>query len=158
MGLFGSKIGKGMEKTRQSFLEKLTQAITGTAKIDESLYEEIEEILILADVGVSTAGKICAKLRENVKKNRISSPDQVKGELRSIIAEMMSAPEFALPSDKPTVLLVIGVNGVGKTTTIGKLASFYSAQGKKVLLGAADTFRAAAADQLEVWANRANCQ
>lgn len=158
MGLFGSKLDNGMQKTRQSFLEKLGQALTGSVKIDEGLLEEIEEILILADVGVSTAGKIIDDLRDTVKKNRIKDASQVKSELRAIISKMMDTPAPQLPSDRPTVMLVIGVNGVGKTTSIGKLAAHYSAQGKRVLLGAADTFRAAAADQLEIWAQRTGCQ
>lgn len=152
MGLFGKKIDKGMQKTRQSFLSRLGEVIKGTVKIDEDLFEELEEILILADIGVTVAGKICGQLRENVKKKGIDDPSKIKDELREIISEMVDCPPLEL--NEPTVLLVIGVNGVGKTTSIGKLAAFYKDQGKKVILGAADTFRAAAADQLQIWAER----
>ncbi len=156
MALFGSKMEKGLEKTRSSFLERLGQALTG-ARLDEALFEEIEEILILADVGIATAQEIMAQLRRQVKEKRINNPDALREALREIIAAMLTLPAPMLPEDKPTVLLVTGVNGVGKTTTIGKLAAYYTAQGKSVLLGAADTFRAAAADQLEAWAQRAGC-
>ena len=124
-------------------------------KIDEDLFEELEEILILSDVGVQTAQTICEKLRERVKLKRMTDPKLVKAELKEIVAELLEGDNEIIVDTVPTVILVVGVNGVGKTTTIGKLAHNFKEQGHSVLLGAADTFRAAAIDQLDVWAKRA---
>lgn len=123
--------------------------------IDEELYEDLEEILVMGDVGVVTAGEIVEKLRERVKQKNIGTPAKVKEQIKEIVAEMLKGEEEMSLITQPSVILVIGVNGVGKTTTIGKMAAMYKAQGKKVILGAADTFRAAAIEQLEVWAERA---
>lgn len=154
MGLF-SKIGNGLKKTRDSFLGALGSVLSSFTKIDDDLFEELEEILVMADVGVKTAQDICNRLKETVKKERITDPDQIKGLLKTIICDMVSGGEELILSSKPSVILVIGVNGAGKTTTIGKMAAQFKNDGKSVILGAADTFRAAAIDQLDVWANRA---
>ena len=124
-------------------------------KIDEDFFEELEENLIMADVGAVTAARICDRLRKKVKEEGLASPDQVRSGLKQIISQMLEGPSELDLSTKPSVILVIGVNGVGKTTTIGKLANNLRQQGKKVLLAAADTFRAAAIDQLQIWADRA---
>ena len=125
------------------------------SRVDESLYDELEEILIESDVGVSTAESIIGELRARVKARGVSEPEAVRALLKAVMAELLEADTSLNLSTKPSVVLVIGVNGVGKTTTIGKLAAVLRASGKKVLLAAADTFRAAAADQLEIWAQRA---
>ena len=124
-------------------------------KIDEDFFEELVENLIMADVGAVTAARICDRLRKKVKEEGLASPDQVRSGLKQIISQMLEGPSELDLSTKPSVILVIGVNGVGKTTTIGKLANNLRQQGKKVLLAAADTFRAAAIDQLQIWADRA---
>ena len=154
MGFF-SRITQGLKKTREAMLQRLDEVAASFGKIDQELFDEIEEILILADVGVSTSQKIVEELKTAVREKAIADPAQVKGELRLILSRMLEGGEEMAISTKPSVILVIGVNGVGKTTTIGKLASYYTAQGKKVILGAADTFRAAAIEQLQVWADRA---
>lgn len=127
-------------------------------KIDDDLFDELEEILIMSDVGVQTSSKICDLLREEVKSQRVTDPSKIKGMLKEIVSGMLAGGEELHISTKPSVILVIGVNGVGKTTTIGKLAALLKSQGKKVLLGAADTFRAAAIDQLEIWSERAGAE
>ncbi len=153
-GLF-SRLKEGLGNTRKSFTEKIDVVFSAFKKIDDDLYDELEEALIMADIGGQTSFEIVEKLRENVKQKRITEGSAAKEELKSIIAEILSSQDTQLRLDtKPSVILVIGVNGVGKTTTIGKLASRLKADGKKVVLAAADTFRAAAADQLEIWANR----
>lgn len=124
-------------------------------KIDEELFEELEELLVMGDVGIHTAGRICDELRVRVKKHGVTDPKEVMGLLKETVADLLSGGEELDLSTKPTAILVIGVNGVGKTTTIGKIASRLKSEGKTVVLGAADTFRAAAIDQLEVWADRA---
>ena len=124
-------------------------------KIDEELFEELEEILIMGDVGAPTAGRICDELRRKVKERGVTDPEAVRGLLYETVAEMLRGGQELRLTTKPSVILVIGVNGVGKTTTIGKLAARFRAEGKKVVLGAADTFRAAAIEQLEIWAERA---
>ena len=126
-------------------------------KIDEELFEELEELLVMGDVGVSTAQQVCEVLRKKVKERGIKNPDEIFDLLRETVAEMLSGGEELHVGTKPSVILVIGVNGVGKTTTIGKMAAYLKGQGKSVLLGAADTFRAAAIEQLQVWADRAGC-
>ncbi len=154
MGIF-SKIKAGLQKTKSSMMNAVEDMLGAFTKIDDDLFDELEEILIMSDVGVTTSTKICEILKERVKSQRITDPLQIKGMLKEIISEMLSGGEELNLSTKPSVVLVIGVNGVGKTTTIGKLAALLKTEGKKVLLGAADTFRAAAIDQLEIWAKRA---
>ncbi len=156
MGFFAN-LGKGLKKTRDSLVKQIEQAASGFGKIDEDLFEEITDILIMADIGVSTSEKIVDMLRSQVKEKGISDPAEIRGLLKEILAGMLAGGEELDLSTKPAVVLVIGVNGVGKTTTIGKLAAKFTGEGKKVLLGAADTFRAAAIEQLEVWADRAGC-
>ena len=142
MGLF-EKFNKGLRKTRNS--------MSG----DDDLYDELEEILIMGDVGMNTAAEICEKLRDYVAKKNLRKPEQVKDAIKEIVSDMLQGGEDMGLITLPSIILVIGVNGVGKTTTIGKMAAMYKAQGKKVILGAADTFRAAAIEQREEWANRA---
>ena len=134
---------------------KVDALLNSFTKIDEDFFEELEENLIMADVGAVTAARICDRLRKKVKEEGLASPDQVRSGLKQIISQMLEGPSELDLSTKPSVILVIGVNGVGKTTTIGKLANNLRQQGKKVLLAAADTFRAAAIDQLQIWADRA---
>ena len=154
MGFF-NKIAQGLKKTRDSMMGKVDALLNSFTKIDEDFFEELEENLIMADVGAVTAARICDRLRKKVKEEGLASPDQVRGGLKQIISQMLEGPSELDLSTKPSVILVIGVNGVGKTTTIGKLANNLRQQGKKVLLAAADTFRAAAIDQLQIWADRA---
>ena len=154
MGFF-DKIKAGLEKTRKAMSDTLGSVFTGFSEIDDDFYDELEECLILADLGVETAGKATEKLRRTVREQHLKTTREAKDALKAILVEMLNVGDTALRLDtKPSVILVIGVNGVGKTTTIGKIATQLTAQGKKVLLVAGDTFRAAAADQLEVWAGR----
>lgn len=153
MGFFG-KLAEGLKKTRESMARAVDELVNSFTKIDEELFEELEETLVLSDVGVVTAQNICDELRAQVKKRGVTDASEVKGLIKEIIADMLRGGEALNLSTKPSVMLVIGVNGVGKTTTIGKLAANLKADGKKVLLGAADTFRAAAIDQLQIWADR----
>ncbi len=153
-GLF-ARLRDGLGKTRNSISDKVNDVFKSFKKIDEEFYEELEEALILADIGMTTSVEIVERLRERVKEKKLHEEEEVKKELRDIVAEILESEDSELKLDtKPTVILVIGVNGVGKTTTIGKLASRLKNQGKEVVLAAADTFRAAAADQLEIWAER----
>ena len=154
MGFF-NKIAQGLKKTRDSMMGKVDALLNSFTKIDEDFFEELEENLIMADVGAVTAARICDRLRKKVKEEGLASPDQVRSGLKQIISQMLEGPSELDLSTKPSVILVIRVNGVGKTTTIGKLANNLRQQGKKVLLAAADTFRAAAIDQLQIWADRA---
>jgi fused signal recognition particle receptor len=154
MGFF-NKIAEGLKKTRDSMMGKVDALLNSFTKIDEEFFEELEENLIMADVGAVTSARICENLRKKVKEKGLTDAGEVKGALKEIIAEMLSGDEALDLSTKPAVILVIGVNGVGKTTTIGKLANNLRQDGKKVLLAAADTFRAAAIDQLQIWADRA---
>lgn len=154
MGLF-SKIGQGLKKTRDSLMNTVSSMLRSFTKIDEDLFEELEEILVMGDVGANTASRICARLREDVKAQGVIDPMAIRGMMCSIISEMLEGGQELVLNTKPAVILVIGVNGVGKTTTIGKMAANFKAQGKKVILGAADTFRDAAIEQLAVWADRA---
>ena len=154
MGFF-QKIAEGLRKTRESMGQKIDALFGAFTKIDESLFEELEEALILLDVGAVTSSEICSRLRSRVKEDGVTDPVQVRGLLRDVIANMLEGEEALHISTKPSVILVIGVNGVGKTTTIGKLAANLKGEGKRVILGAADTFRAAAIEQLQVWADRA---
>ena len=154
MGLF-EKFNKGLRKTRNSMSGAIDTMLHGKNEIDDDLYDELEEILIMGDVGMNTAAEICEKLRDYVAKKNLRKPEQVKDAIKEIVSDMLQGGEDMGLITLPSIILVIGVNGVGKTTTIGKMAAMYKAQGKKVILGAADTFRAAAIEQLEEWANRA---
>ena len=154
MGLF-SKLKSGLKKTRDAVVGQIDSMLKSFTKIDEELFEELEELLVMGDVGVATATKICDELRVRVKQKGIKDPELIMNEIAELSAEMLSGDNEMVLNTKPSVILVIGVNGVGKTTSIGKLASFYVKQGKRVTLAAADTFRAAAIDQLKIWADRA---
>ena len=154
MGFFG-KISQGLKKTRDSLMNSVSSVLKGFTRIDDELFEELEEILVMGDVGANTAAHICANLREQVKEQGITDPTAIRSLLKDIVADMLEGGQELTLNTKPAVILVIGVNGVGKTTTIGKMAAHFKAQGKKVILGAADTFRAAAIEQLEIWADRA---
>ena len=156
MGLF-AKIKEGLKKTRENVSTSIDKMLHSFQKIDEELFEELEELLVLGDVGVPTAERICEECRRQVKERKISDPNEIYGLIREITADMMRGGEELDLSTSPSVILVIGVNGVGKTTTIGKLAYRLKSEGKRVILAAADTFRAAAIDQLEVWAQRSGC-
>ena len=153
MGLF-SKISNGMKKTRDAFSGAVNNIFASFTKVDDEFFEELEEILVLADTGVPTAERICAKLRDRVKHERVTDPDTIKQMLGEVIAETLEMDNSLNISTKPSLIMMIGVNGVGKTTAIGKLAKKFKDEGKSVVLGAADTFRAAAAEQLTVWADR----
>lgn len=153
MGFF-SKISNGLKKTRNSITNAVNGMLSGFTKIDEDLFLELEEILITCDIGVKTSEHICEKLREKVKAEGVKDPAEIKNMLCGIIAELLEGDNELNLSTRPSVILVIGVNGVGKTTTIGKLANNLKKDDKSVILGAADTFRAAAIEQLEVWAER----
>ncbi len=154
MGLF-SKISEGLKKTRDSISGAIGSMLSSFTKIDDELFEELEEILIMSDIGAVTSAKICDTLKKRVKEEKIKDPEEIKKLLSQTVAEMVKGDRGLKLSTKPSFVFVIGVNGVGKTTTIGKLASQLKASGKKVILGAADTFRAAAIEQLEIWAGRA---
>ncbi|NLI38094.1 MAG: signal recognition particle-docking protein FtsY [Clostridiaceae bacterium] len=155
MGVF-DKLKNGLKKTRESIANRIDQVLVSFGKVDEELFEELEEILITSDVGVETSVGIIDQLRAMVKKEKITTAEGVREAIRQIISEKLSHEHAGLNlSTKPSVIVVIGVNGVGKTTSIGKIAHMLKLQGKKVLVAAADTFRAAAIDQLEVWTNRA---
>ncbi len=156
MGFF-KKIKEGLKKTRDNIVGQIDSMLKSFTKIDEELFEELEELLVMGDVGVPTAEKICAELRTRVKQQGIKDPNQIHDLLEEVVAEMLSGGQELNISTKPSIILVIGVNGVGKTTTIGKLANQLRQDGKKVLLAAADTFRAAAIDQLQIWADRSGC-
>ncbi|MDD2417602.1 MAG: signal recognition particle-docking protein FtsY [Oscillospiraceae bacterium] len=152
---FINKIGAGLKKTRDSLMGSVNSMLHSFTKIDKELFEELEEILIMADVGAATSARLCEALRKKVKERGVTDPQKVKGLLAETVAEMLRGGQEMKFFTKPSVILVIGVNGVGKTTTIGKLAAKYKAEGNKVVLGAADTFRAAAIEQLDIWAERA---
>ena len=154
MGLF-SKISEGMKKTRESLQKRLDEVFISFRKVDEELFEELEETLVLSDVGAITAEEICEQVKRKVKEKKITDPENVKKELKETIEEILAGDYSVAFDEKPKIILVIGVNGVGKTTTIGKLACRYKKEGKKVILAAADTFRAAAIEQLEIWGERA---
>ncbi len=154
MGFF-DKIKAGLGKTRAALSDTLGSVFSGFSEIDDDFYDELEESLILADLGVDTSVKAADRLRKTVKERHIKTTDEAKEALKEILVDMLNVGDTALNlSTKPSVVLVIGVNGVGKTTTIGKIATQLKNQGKNVLLVAGDTFRAAAADQLEIWAER----
>ena len=153
MGLF-SKIKEGLSKTKNSVVSKIESVLNSFTKIDEDLFEELEEILILSDMGAETSTEICDIIRKKVKERGITDPNDIKGLFKETIVEMLGETQPLDTSTTPSIILVIGVNGVGKTTTIGKLSSQFINDGNKVIVGAADTFRAAAIEQLEVWCNR----
>ena len=157
MGFF-EKLKQGLSKTKNSFDEKINNVFSNFRKVDEELLEELEEALIMSDVGVETSTKIIANLRNRVKKEKIEDEQGVKDALRREIMEILDEVDNSLNlQTTPSVILVVGVNGVGKTTSIGKIANRLKKDGKKVVIAAADTFRAAAVEQLEIWANRAGC-
>ena len=153
-------LDKGLEKSKSSFLDKLSKAVAGKSKVDDDVLDNLEEVLVSSDVGVDTTLKIIDRIEARVSKDKYLGTDELNQILREEIAGLLSETnsgedvEFSVPSNKPHVIMVVGVNGVGKTTTIGNLDYQFKNAGKKVVLGAADTFRAAAIDQLEVWAQR----
>ncbi len=153
MGIF-KKINFGLTKTRNKMAGAIDDMLDSFDEVTDDLYTELEEILVMGDVGVTTAVEITEKLREEVAKGKIKGSEAIRQQIKTIVAEMLYGGEDMGLITVPSVILVIGVNGVGKTTTIGKMASMYKAQGKSVILGAADTFRAAAIDQLQIWADR----
>ncbi len=158
MGFF-DKIKNGLKKTRTALANTLGSVFSAFSGANDEFYEELEESMILADIGVETATKTVEKLRAVVKERKLKEAEEIRGALREILVATLNVGDTALRvNTKPSIILVIGVNGVGKTTTIGKLAHNFASQGKRVLLCAGDTFRAAAADQLEIWANRAGVQ
>jgi fused signal recognition particle receptor len=154
MGFF-EKLKEGLAKTKNAFVSQVDNLFKSFVKVDEELFDELEELLICADVGVGATEEILDKLRDRVKSERLTDGEQVKAALREIMADMIGEGEPLKLGTKPSVLLIIGVNGVGKTTSIGKIAAQLKADGKKVVVAAADTFRAAAIDQLAVWCDRA---
>lgn len=157
MGFF-NKIKEGLKKTRDAVIGQIDSMLKSFTKIDDELFEELEELLVMGDVGVPTAEKICEELKKKVKKEGIKNPNEIHRLLEETVSDMLRGGEELDLSTTPSIILVIGVNGVGKTTTIGKLANHLTKQGKKVILAAGDTFRAAAIEQLEIWADRSHCE
>ncbi len=156
--VFFDKLKAGLGKTKSNINEKFNDVFSNFRKVDEDLLEELEEVLIMSDIGMDTSLEIISKLREKVKKENIKEAEEVKEKLREIMIETLDVADKDLKlNTKPSVLLVIGVNGVGKTTSIGKIANNLKKSGKKVVMSAADTFRAAAVEQLEIWSNRVGC-
>lgn len=149
------KLKEGLKKTKDGFMAKVEQVLNSFTKIDEDFFDELEETLILSDIGAETSADICDQLRSQVKKTGTTDPAKVKQMLKNIISEILTGGNELNLLTKPSVIMVIGVNGAGKTTTIGKMAANFKARGKKVIVAAADTFRAAAIDQLNVWTDRA---
>lgn len=157
MGFF-DKLKNGLSKTKNSFDEKINNVFSNFRKVDEELLEELEEALIMSDVGAQTSAKIISNLRDRIKKEKIENEEDVRNALREEIKAILDEVDNGLKlATHPSVILVVGVNGVGKTTSIGKIANRLKQDGKKVVIAAADTFRAAAVEQLEIWANRAGC-
>ena len=156
MGIF-SKIKENLQKTRDNITKKIDGIVKSFTKLDEEFFEELEEILISSDVGVSTSELICEKLKAKVKSHGETDPEKIKDLLKEVITEVISGENELKIETKPSIILVVGVNGVGKTTTIAKLAHMIKNEGKSVLLAAGDTFRAAAAEQLEIWAQKTDC-
>ena len=155
MGFF-DKLKSGLNKTKKSFDEKINNVFSNFRKVDEEFLDELEEVLIMSDIGVETSTKIINNLRERIKKEKIEGEEEVKEALREEMQKILDVADISLHlNTKPSVILVIGVNGVGKTTSIGKMANRLAQDGKKVVVAAADTFRAAAVEQLEIWAKRA---
>ena len=158
MGFF-DKLKQGLNKTKTAFDEKINSIFSNFRKVDEEFLEELEEALILSDIGIETSEKIIGNLRDRIKRQRIEDEEEVKNTLREIMKEILDIAEPKLNLEtKPSVILVIGVNGVGKTTSIGKIAAKLTREGKKVVIAAADTFRAAAVEQLEIWAKRSGAE
>ena len=158
MGFFNRKISKGMKKTRDQFSGNIDNVLDAFDEIGDELYDELTEVLIMGDVGVETSAFIVDEVKERVGKNGIKHPSEVRSVIKDVVAEMLGEDQKIDFVTTPAIILVIGVNGVGKTTTIGKMANYFRSEGKKVILGAADTFRAAAIDQLEIWAERADVE
>ena len=157
MGFF-DKLKHGLSKTKTSINEKINNVFSTFRKVDKDLLEELEEALIMSDVGMETSEKIISELRDKIKKEKIEDAEDVKKALKNIIKEILDSVDSSLNLETtPSIILVVGVNGVGKTTSIGKIANRLKKDGKKVVIAAADTFRAAAVEQLEIWANRAGC-
>ncbi len=154
MGFF-SKIKDGLKKTKESMVKKMQKVVNSFTKIDEELFEQLEETMIMSDMGVETSVQICEELRKRIKERGITDPSVIMELIQEIVAEMMGDDIELDLSSKPSVIMVIGVNGAGKTTTIGKMCHQFINDGKRSLLPAADTFRAAAIDQLQVWTDRA---
>ena len=152
MGLF-DRIKRGLQKTRDAFSEKIEDLVMNYRELDDDFFEELTDILIMSDVGVKTTELIIDRLKQKVRAEKIKGTDSAREAIKQIVADIMACQPLPLPS--PTVLLVVGVNGVGKTTSIGKMAARFKSEGKKVIICAGDTFRAAAAEQLTVWAERA---
>lgn len=159
MGFF-DKLKAGLDKTRKSFTEKIEKLVIGYATIDDEFLDDLEAILLSADVGIQTTTKLMADIKKGIKSKEINCPEDLKPFLQAKISDMLtdSVAETKMATSGPTVIVVVGVNGVGKTTTIGKLAQYYKEQGLKVMLAAADTFRAAAIDQLEIWGERTGAE
>ncbi len=158
MGFF-DKLKQGLSKTKTSINEKINNVFSTFRKVDEDLLEELEEALIMSDVGMETSEKIISELRDKIKKEKIEDAEEVKKALKEIIKNILDSVDSSLHLETtPSIILVVGVNGVGKTTSIGKIANRLKNDGKKVVIAAADTFRAAAVEQLEIWANRAGCE
>ncbi|MBE6845100.1 MAG: signal recognition particle-docking protein FtsY [Ruminococcus sp.] len=153
MGFF-SKIKNGLKKTKESMVKKMQKVVNSFTKIDEELFEQLEETMIMSDMGVETSVEICSQLRKLIKERGITDPSLIMELIQEIVADMMGEDNQLDTEKKPAVIMVIGVNGAGKTTTIGKMCHQYIENGKKVVVAAADTFRAAAIDQLEVWTQR----
>lgn len=158
MGFF-EKLRSGLKKTSDAISKQVNNVFSAFVKVDDELFENLEEALIMADIGVETSSFIIEELRDRVKHKHITDGNEVKEELKSVISDILEEQDTSMHLDnKPAVILIIGVNGVGKTTSIGKIAMHYKSMGKNVILAAADTFRAAAIDQLDVWAQRAGCE
>lgn len=156
---FFDKLKVGLGKTKNNINEKFNDIFSNFRKVDEDLLDELEEVLIMSDIGIETSSEIISRLREKIKKENIKDAEEVKEKLREIIIDILNVDNKELKlNTKPSVILVIGVNGVGKTTSIGKIANNLKKNGKKVILSAADTFRAAAVEQLEIWSERVGCE
>ena len=156
-GIF-AKIGEGLRKTKESMMGRIQSVLGSFTKIDEDLFDELEETMIMGDMGVETSETICNALRKRIKERGVTDPNEIMGMIQEIISEMLGEDQGLKLDTKPSVIMVIGVNGAGKTTTIGKLCHQLKAEGKKVIVAAADTFRAAAIDQLEVWTERSGVE